>query len=55
MSTTQENIAAIRAHLGQLTDEHAKCANEWLAITAAEKAIDDVEKTFRQRIDSDRE
>jgi hypothetical protein len=50
MSTIGEHIATIRAELEELSDEHSECGNEWLAITEAEKAVDEIEKVMNQRI-----
>jgi hypothetical protein len=55
VSTIKENISLIRAILQDLSDEHAEHASEWLAITEAEKMIDEIEKVFKQRIGSDKE
>ena len=50
MSTIHENISLIREILQDLSEEHAEHANEWLAITEAEKAIDEIENVFKQRL-----
>lgn len=53
--TIAEHIETIRAQLGQLSDEHADRANECLAIVEAEKVVDEIDKLFTQRLNSEKE
>lgn len=53
MSTIQEHLSTIRVHLGELSDEHAKHGNEFLAIVEAEKTIDEIETLFKQRLEKE--